>query len=169
LDEGMSDASTLYQRDFVAWSRQQATALRAAVRTGSNQELDWENLAEEIEDLGRSVRRELRNQLTRIIHHLLKLEHSPAENPRRGWKSSVREARSEIAVLLSENPSLRSELQRLAGEQLPEGIKLAVGDLRDYGELSRMAERAMRQTRYGEDRLLGDWLPPEPVPPPPHP
>lgn len=48
----MAEPKTLYQRDLLAWSRQQAEALRTAARTSSNQLLDWENLAEEIEDLG---------------------------------------------------------------------------------------------------------------------
>jgi len=48
----MSDVKTLYKEDFVAWSKEQAEALRSAARDGSNQKLDWENLAEEIEKLG---------------------------------------------------------------------------------------------------------------------
>ncbi len=48
----MTDLKTLYEEDTVAWSEQQAAALRAAARGGSNQPLDWENLAEEIEELG---------------------------------------------------------------------------------------------------------------------
>jgi hypothetical protein len=71
----MPDVKTLYDEDFVAWSEQQAEALRAAARTGSNQQLDWENLAEEIESLGRSQRRELRSRLSVIMEHLVKLEH----------------------------------------------------------------------------------------------
>ena len=50
----MKDVKTLYDQDFVAWSKLQAEALRTAARTGSNQELDWENIAEEIESLGTS-------------------------------------------------------------------------------------------------------------------
>ena len=81
----MSD-QTLYDKDFVAWSRQQVDALRVAARSGSNQLLDWENLAEEIEGLGISQKSALGSQIRRIIHHLLKLEHSTARNPRRGWE-----------------------------------------------------------------------------------
>ncbi|HEY1260607.1 MAG TPA: DUF29 domain-containing protein [Stellaceae bacterium] len=163
----VSDARTLYEEDFVAWSKQQAEALRAAARTGSNQRLDWENLAEEVEDLGRSVRRGLRSQLTRIIHHLLKLQFSPAENRRRGWKSSVREARSEVAALLNENRSLRSELPRFAGEQSAEGAKLAAGDLEDHGELKPpISAEHLIAASYSIDQILGDWFPPEPAPAP---
>ena len=48
----MDEAAALYKADFAAWSKNQADALRSAARGGSNQKLDWENLAEEIESLG---------------------------------------------------------------------------------------------------------------------
>ena len=63
----MTDAKSLDARDFVAWTEQQAEALRAAAHGGANLVPDWENLAEEIESLGRSDRRELRPQLHQII------------------------------------------------------------------------------------------------------
>ena len=77
----MSDSSTLYDEDFFAWAKQQAEALRAASRAGSNLKLDWENLAEEIESLGRSQRHELRSRLGVVLAHLLKLKRSPALVP----------------------------------------------------------------------------------------
>jgi predicted YcjX-like family ATPase len=85
-DEGMAKLTNLYDEDFVRWTEEQAAALRQAKR--SNLPLDWENLAEEIESLGRSDRRELRLQITRILRHLLKLEASPAAEPRAGWRST---------------------------------------------------------------------------------
>ena len=50
----------LYEEDFVLWAETQAIALRRAADSGSNLGLDWSNLAEEIESLGRSQRRELK-------------------------------------------------------------------------------------------------------------
>ena len=69
----MTDVKTLYETDTVAWSEQQAATLRAAAHGASNQPLDWENLAEEIEELARSLRRRLRSQIARIIQHQVKL------------------------------------------------------------------------------------------------
>ena len=80
----MTDARGLYDVDFVAWTEQQAEALRATAHGGTNQPLDWENLAEEIESLGKSDRRELRSQIYRIIRHLTKLQFSQATDPRGG-------------------------------------------------------------------------------------
>jgi len=158
----MADTRTLYDEDFVAWTKQQATALRTAARSGTNQLLDWENLAEEVEDLGRSVRHELRSQLTRIQRHLIKLGLSPARNPRRGWRESVREARSQIEALLNENPSLKSELDRFIAEQLAQAIKLATADLEDYGELNPTKRNAVCSTSFTADQVMSDWFPPEP-------
>ena len=67
----MTDLKTLYEEDTAAWAENQATALRAIARGGSNQELDWENLAEEIEDLARFQRRSLRSHIRTIIEHRL--------------------------------------------------------------------------------------------------
>ncbi len=63
----------LYEKDFVRWTEQQAAALREAAALGTNLPLDWENLAEEIDSLGRSLRHELRSRILVIIEHLLKL------------------------------------------------------------------------------------------------
>ena len=71
----MNDLKTLYETDTAAWSEEQAAALRAAARGSSKQLLDWENLAEEIEDLAKSLRRRLRSQIARIIQHQVELEY----------------------------------------------------------------------------------------------
>jgi hypothetical protein len=158
----MAQQQSLYDRDFLAWSKQQAEALRVAVRGGSNRQLDWENLAEEIEDLGRSIKRDLQSQIRRIVRHLLKLQYSPAEEPRRGWAESVVDARAEIADLLEESPSLRGELDRDIARQTQRGIELALRDLAQHQEVDASSIAAIRNASYSEDQILGDWFPPEP-------
>jgi hypothetical protein len=116
----VSDSATrLYDRDFVRWTEQQSSALREASRFPTNLPLDWGNLAEEIESLGRSQRRELRSRLTAILEHLLKLEHSPAPDPRHGWMDTVERERSEIELLLEDSPSLRREVARMIAVEVP--------------------------------------------------
>lgn len=63
----MSNADT-YSRDFCAWATEQAALLRA----GRLADADIENIAEEIESMGRSEKRELVNRLTVLLTHLLK-------------------------------------------------------------------------------------------------
>ena len=76
---------SLYATDYYAWTRQQAAALRAMAARRPRSALDLENLAEEIESLGRSDWRAARSQVQRAIEHLLKLELSPAREPRVQW------------------------------------------------------------------------------------
>ena len=93
-----TSAARLYEQDFVRWTEEQSRALRDAAGLGTNLPLDWENLAEEVESLGRSQRHELRSRIAVILEHLLKLERSPAADPRRGWMETiVRERAREFA------------------------------------------------------------------------
>jgi hypothetical protein len=158
----VTDLKTLYDKDLVAWSHQQAAVLRAAARSGSNQLVDWENLAEEIEDLGRSQRAALRSQIRRIIRHLVKLEYSRAIDPRRGWVETIGDARSEIEDLLELSPSLSAEIDRDVAAQTARAIKLAIQDLRGHGEIDDAQLQRLRAATYSAEQVLGDWFPPEP-------
>ena len=158
----MSDAKTLYDEDFFAWTKHQAKALRAAARSGTNQPIDWENLAEEVEDLGKSVRREMGSEIRRIIQHLLKLQYSPSADPRRGWFESITGARSEIEDILEQNPSLARELDDQIAKQTARAIDLAIEDLEEFGEIDNTSRRTLRSTHYSQEQILGRWFPPEP-------
>jgi hypothetical protein len=158
----MADGSILYDEDFVAWSEQQAEALRSAASGRSNQQLDWENLAEEIESLGRSEKRELRSQISRVIHHLIKLEYSVAKDPRRGWFETIIQARREIELVLETSPSLSNEIDNMIPSEMRRGAKSAAYDLEKYGELTPTLLVKIRATAYTPEQILGDWFPPEP-------
>jgi hypothetical protein len=159
----MTDLKTLYERDFAAWSKHQAEALRMAGRGGSNQPLDWENLAEEIEDLGRSQRFALRSQIMRIIQHLVKLQYSPSIEPRNGWRRTIRVARLQAQRRIEDNPSLKQELGRFVAEETRRGIELGIADLEEYGELDEPGAIDCRRMVYTEAQVLNDWFPEEPA------
>ena len=90
--------SDLYDTDFVAWTDQQADALRRfAAGERVNDLVDWTNIIEEIESLGRSQEQELANRVSTILDHLMRLQASPATDPRRGWRSTIVRTRAEIA------------------------------------------------------------------------
>lgn len=158
----MSDEKALYDEDIVAWSKQQAEALRSAARGGSNQVLDWDNLAEEIEDLGKSQQSALSSQARRIIQHLLKLANSRAAAPRRAWRVSINSARVEIDYLLQKSPSLRTELAAAVADEMTRALRLALYELEDHSELDPAVQARMRSTVYSVDQVLGDWFPPGP-------
>ena len=164
----MTVLKTLYEDDTVAWAESQAAALRAAARGGSNQALDWENLAEEIEDLSKSIKRAVHSHIRHIVEHLIKLEHSAARSPREGWRESIQNARVEIDALLDESPSLRPQLDTFIDVETPRATRLAIGSLKARGELSRSLQQVLARKgpvdlfRYSREQILGDWFPPEP-------
>lgn len=94
--------STLYERDFFAWTQEQARLLRER-RWG---DLDLANLVDEVEGVGSSERREIRDRLKVLLTHLLKWQLQPG---RRGdsWRRTIRDRRREIAEILKDSPSLR--------------------------------------------------------------
>src|SRR6266568_4474865 len=81
-----------YDDDFYAWTQYQAEVLRSM--PASDSRFDRENVAEEIEDLGKDYRDAVRSQARRILEHFLKLAYSPAGDPRYGWMGSIVDARA---------------------------------------------------------------------------
>jgi hypothetical protein len=101
----MPAKTSLRDRDFYAWSLEQATLLRE----GRLAEADLEAIAEEIESLGKTEKRELVSRLTVLLLHILKWRHQP---PHRGksWRLSIANARDDITYHLEDNPSLKTML-----------------------------------------------------------
>jgi hypothetical protein len=95
----------LYDRDFYAWATEQAGLLRA----GQLAQADIENIAEEIESMGRSEKRELVNRLTVLLLHLLKWQFQPGLRGN-SWRGSIRVQRLSLASHLRDNPSLKAAL-----------------------------------------------------------
>ena len=94
--------NTLYDRDFYAWTAEQAGLLRA----GRLAEVDLEHVAEEIETMGRSEKRELVSRLTILLLHLLTWQFQPVrQGP--SWRLSIATTRDTLTDHLDENPSLR--------------------------------------------------------------
>jgi hypothetical protein len=95
--------SDLYDMDVVAWAEQQADALR---RRAAN-EIDWNNVAEEIEDVAKRERDRIYGALVTAITHLLKWQFQP-EMRSSAWRSAVVKARDRIAKLVKDSPSVRN-------------------------------------------------------------
>src|SRR3954468_5676892 len=100
-----------YDGDLALWAEDQARALRSAAQARINLPIDWENVAEEIESLGKSQGRELASRIGTIMVHLMKLQASPATEPRAGWRETVIEQRNEIRRLMEDSPSLRRSVE----------------------------------------------------------
>jgi hypothetical protein len=94
-----------YERDFYSWLMEQARHLR----DGRFEALDRDNLAEEIESLGREQFNKLVSALRVLMLHMLKWDHQPALRSR-SWVLSIQSQRLEIADLLSDNPGLKPRI-----------------------------------------------------------
>jgi predicted YcjX-like family ATPase len=92
----------IYDRDFQAWTEQQARALKA--RRASD--IDWANVAEEIESLGRAEKNEIKQRLMRLVQHLLKWEFQPGKRSH-SWQSTISAQRTHIQGIIESSPSLR--------------------------------------------------------------
>jgi hypothetical protein len=103
--------AALYNADFYRWTQEQGDALR----NRRIADVDWENVAEEIESLGRSDKRSIEGNLAIVLLHLLKWQHQ-SDKRKGGWKSSIIEHRVRLLKLIAESPSLRA----YPGEVLPE-------------------------------------------------
>ena len=144
-----------YTDDFYAWTQHQAEVLRT-MRHADNR-LDGEHVAEEIADLGKSERDAVRSQIVRIIEHLLKLEYSPAVDPRFDWMASIVEARRALADKLTE--TLRRDADAMLPELFADGRELAEIGLRKFGE-NAAAARLPSACPYSLDQIgKRGWYP----------
>lgn len=92
---------TPIEADYARWCAEQGALLRSG-RLGA---LDRANLAEEIESLGRSDKREIENRLSVLLVHLLKWRFQQDKRSS-GWRGTIREQRSRLARILADSPSL---------------------------------------------------------------
>lgn len=96
-------ASYTYETDFIDWTQEQSALLRA----GKWAELDLEHIAEELEDMGKEQKLALQSLLRQILVHLIKLEHSPAREPRSKWTEEIIEFRDQAQARIEATPSLK--------------------------------------------------------------
>ena len=149
----------LFERDVHAWARDQALALRrlAERRPELGAELDFANIALEIEDMGKSVGRELVSRLAVLLAHLAEWQWQPGERSR-SWLSTIGQQRDEIAALLDDNPSLGAGLD----------VALAKAWTRARRQAHRETGIALQVFPLPcpftlDDALTDDWLPEQPA------
>lgn len=109
--------TTLYETDFYAWTQRQAELLQQEEFTA----VDWHNLIEEIESLGRREKHEVENRLIVLIMHLLKWAYQ-SELQSRSWRSTITVQRVDLRRLLRDNPSLRAHLAEFVVDVYPDAV-----------------------------------------------
>jgi len=123
----------LYETDFYGWIQNQADSLR--IRNLSN--IDYDNLIEEIESMGKSLQRELISRLEILFSHLLRWRYQPKLKGA-SWELTIGEQREKIVDLLSDNPSLKSKLDGC----IERGYR--------YGKRAAMKETGIDQSTFPE-------------------
>ncbi|CDH47658.1 DUF29 domain-containing protein [Candidatus Contendibacter odensensis] len=111
-----------YETDFYQWTQQQAALLRQG--EFNRVDLDFENIAEEIESMGRREKHSIRSYLFNIVMHLLKWHYQP-ERRGNSWKLSIFNGRHQMFGLLEESPSLKPQLETLLAKEYPQARKVA--------------------------------------------
>lgn len=99
---------TLYEKDFYLWLQTTANLLK----NQQLEQIDWENLIEEIESMGRSEKKEIKSRLIILIEHLLKLTYWETEKEYNSlsWRNTIIEQRRQIDLTLEDSPSLKAVL-----------------------------------------------------------
>ena len=133
----------LYDRDFWAWTQEQAGALRRR-DLGA---IDWDNVIEEIETLGRSEKRAWMSYCRNVTSHLLKIEQSQGGESIDHWREEVEAWRVEMHDRLADNPGLKRELHKMLAKAWKLGREDAVKKLAEETrpESWAAAKRALRE------------------------
>lgn len=117
----------LYRNDSYTWALEQAAALRRR----DFHAVDWDNVIEEVEDVGRSRERAWESQCQTIVLHMLQLQHWQPEDPMigMGWILAVDNARLELEKTVDKNPGLKSARDQMLRDAWRYGRRLAVNQL----------------------------------------
>lgn len=125
----MDDPTLLHDRDFYTWTQRQAAALRrvAAMRVNTPEPVDWEHVAEEIEDMGKAQADRLEGAYRILLLHLLKWVYQPTERSS-SWRGSIVEHRRRAVKLLRDNPGLKPAADRLFLEAYDDARAIAAAE-----------------------------------------
>jgi len=118
--------SDLYDTDIVPWAEQQAALLRRRAQGDliNDAELDWQNIAEEIEDVSRRDRDRLYGALRTACTHLLKWQFQPAMRSN-AWRAAIVKARSRVVKLIKDSPTLRPYPAAVIDDAYADALRIA--------------------------------------------
>lgn len=139
-----------YETDFYQWTQQQAILLRQG--EFNRVDLDLENIAEEIESMGRGQTHSLGSYLHNVMMHLLKWQYQPQ---RRGtsWRLSIENGRHQIRRLLKDSPSLKSKVSAMTIDEYHQAKKIAA--LETGLPLATFPD----ECSFTADQITGDYWP----------
>jgi len=153
MDGNRNIVETLYERDFAAWAAEQGRALR----DGEYGSVDWTNVIEEIEALGRGERSALRSAIGLILEHRIKLDHGLNDEPKRGWRLTVNAQRRHARKTLKESPSLKRIVGEIIREEYADSLDAALDsfELHEEARLAHYRTVIPETCPYTEPDVLG--------------
>ncbi len=115
-----------YQHDYYGWIQNNVHAIRER----RFKDVDWVNVAEELEDMGKSERRAVRSQLARLVAHLLKWSYQPEARrlSEHSWRATIEDARNTVRELVAESPSFQPQLPDFLASAYRSALAQAVAE-----------------------------------------
>lgn len=112
-------SKTIYDRDFALWIDDTVSKLKAR----EFNQVDWDNLIEEVESLGKSQRKAVRSFLLKLLEHLLKRCYVDLTECYRGWEIEIRNFRRELKQEFKDSPSLKTFLLEIFNESYQDALE----------------------------------------------
>jgi hypothetical protein len=119
---------SLYESDFLLWTQDTIAKLKAR----DFDHVDFENLIEEVEALGRSEKNELASRLETLLAHLLKRIYIDMPQEFNGWERTIREQRRRLTQALRKTPSLKSVWDELLDDAWELALDTVIDDYPQY-------------------------------------
>jgi len=151
----INSRASVYDVDFYGWIRQQSELIRA----NDVSALDFDNLLEELETMGRAEKRSLKSRLVILLAHLLKWQYQP-ERRSKSWALTIKNQRLDIREILEDSPSLKSLLEATIARAWQKALLMA------EDETGLDAARFPAQCPWRFEAFMADDFWPEPDRPP---
>ncbi len=153
------DLKELYEKDFYLWVYENLRLLRE----GKYDQVDWEHLLEEIEDMGISERKSLRSYIEVILEHMYKLDSlrryskydTDIRQGGRGWEKSIINASRKVNVIVRDNPSLLQHLEDITRD----AWEIVRGEIMDFIKFLEMDGIIDSKTKRELLRSIPEELP----------
>ncbi|EAZ89912.1 DUF29 domain-containing protein [Crocosphaera chwakensis] len=117
------NTKTLYDQDFNLWLETTINSLKE----GKLLEIDYDNLIEELEDMGKSEKNALKSNLKILLMHLLKYKYQ-ANKITNSWRYTITEHRQRIRDSLENSPSLNPFLREIFDKSYEDARRLAADE-----------------------------------------
>ncbi len=114
-------SSTLYDKDFYAWTQEQAKLIKEKALS----KLDLIHLYDELNIMGAKEKSELKNRLAQLLMHLLKWKYQPTRQSR-SWQNTIEDQREELEDLFEDNPSLKNKVNDCFIKSYKKAVRKAI-------------------------------------------